>query len=211
MRLPHEEHIFANCPKFCQYKDQFEFKCYEDTNLTEAIVVWQELFEFDIPPAIDAGQLKDMIEKWLRTTKLLGIAYPGFVEDPEPYDLYTRVETIVLTEESAQIYFRRVCPLWFILKFAKKCFDKDEKFFDEYPKYLPDIDWLQEKFKKPQGLYEKVEGIIAHFRWEPKKYKGIVPREYFKGMMLPYESDIQNRMFLDFMKAEFPDWRHLIE
>jgi hypothetical protein len=223
--MPHEEGGIAFCPKFCEYKDVFwrgvthfhpEFHCELDETITEAVLIFQENFTFDSPPSIDAGQLRDIIQRWLETTPVLGIGYPSVVERPEPYDLYTKVEAVVLTGETAQIYFKRICPVWFILGFIKKCFPTDKNFFDTFVKYLPkNIDRLQARYGKemasykPQSIDENVDGIIAHFRWEPKKYKGIVPREYFKGMMLPYEAEIQRRKFLDFIKTRFPDWRHL--
>jgi len=241
LEVPHDRWGACYCPNFCPlWKDFWAYRieirpeglvrcewhpdfspCILDESLPDAYLVWRESFNFDEPPKVSTDKLHGMIQRWLETTPFLGITYADWLEKPQyQFDDYTKVHGVVLTETSAEIFFRRMCPMWFVRKLFKIVFAEVDisKFSSLILKHpllkLPP--WTKDGITFTEMNAGLIGVIIDHFRWEPTelavaqtKGEKLVPRQHFKGMILPVgEADIQQRMFLDFIKENFPGWRH---
>lgn len=239
MEMPHERWGVVYCPKPCERWKDFWIKstmyytkftwqliespfhpelspCEVDETLSDAIIITQENFRFEPPPIIRGEELKRMIDDWLRSFEIVGISdvfwRPTLAE--RRVDVYTTVE-VTVSDEMAQIYFMRRCPVFFILKkaeeFGVKFKDMKEVFDAIFQLYTLDKDRLAEE----RTFYEHVVVLIKLCRAElgfrgkgtKKQLKKLA--ELFKGILLPEEMDHQQKHFLDFIKERFPNWQHL--
>lgn len=232
MKIPHSKHLICNCPELCEerhefwvYKDKEE--CVLDESLDEAVVLWQENFVYDTPPAVDAGELHEEIRRWLEETEFLVPFDPTGLWIPEERrNLYTKVMGVTVSNVATKVVFSRPCPIFYIRNLARKLGtmkvrypknpecnhtkdfrgkEKIKEIFRELFREDPVLDLLS---RKTLSLWKMIDHIILLGRVCPKDSPLYPFLKYFNGVLSPGEYHNQKERFINFIKGRFPEWRH---